>query len=111
MYFFSYQIYIKGRKNDAASVLEATVDYVKYVREKIPPAIMGQITEVLQSNRKFCKKQQMPIQLSVPGTIMGQRYDNLNLVNPKSPCYFSLILMLEIRQALNPPILRTQASN
>ncbi|XP_055282804.1 spermatogenesis- and oogenesis-specific basic helix-loop-helix-containing protein 2 [Moschus berezovskii] len=65
--------YIKGRKNDAASVLEATVDYVKFVREKIPPAIMGQITEVLQSNRRFCKKQQMPIQLSVPGTIMAQR--------------------------------------
>lgn len=34
---------MKGRKNDAASVLEATVDYVKFVREKIPPAIMGQV--------------------------------------------------------------------
>ncbi|KAI4581398.1 hypothetical protein MJG53_009841 [Ovis ammon polii x Ovis aries] len=34
--------YMRGRKNDAASVLEATVDYVKFVREKIPPAIMGQ---------------------------------------------------------------------
>ncbi|CAI9178619.1 unnamed protein product [Rangifer tarandus platyrhynchus] len=76
--------YIKGRKNDAASVLEATVDYVKFVREKIPPAIMGQITEVLQSNRKFCKKQQMPIQLSVPGTIMGQR-ENSVLTSTYSP--------------------------
>ncbi|KAF5916394.1 hypothetical protein HPG69_017628 [Diceros bicornis minor] len=34
--------YIKGRKNDAASILEATVDYVKYIREKISPDIMGQ---------------------------------------------------------------------
>ncbi|KAB0342057.1 hypothetical protein FD754_018983 [Muntiacus muntjak] len=76
--------YIKGRKNDAASVLEATVDYVKFVREKIPPAIMGQITEVLQSNRKFCKKQQMPIQLSVPGTIMGQRGNSV-LTSTYSP--------------------------
>uniref|UniRef100_A0A8C0S7Y0 Spermatogenesis- and oogenesis-specific basic helix-loop-helix-containing protein 2 n=1 Tax=Canis lupus familiaris TaxID=9615 RepID=A0A8C0S7Y0_CANLF len=66
--------YIKGRKNDTASILEATVDYVKYIREKIPPAIMGQITEVLQSNRRFCKKQQMSIQLSFPGTIMAQRF-------------------------------------
>ncbi|EPY82823.1 hypothetical protein CB1_000622026 [Camelus ferus] len=34
--------YIKGRKSDAASILEATVDYVKFVREKIPSAVMGQ---------------------------------------------------------------------
>ncbi|KAG8524753.1 LOW QUALITY PROTEIN: Spermatogenesis- and oogenesis-specific basic helix-loop-helix-containing protein 2, partial [Galemys pyrenaicus] len=58
--------YVKGRKSDVASILEATVDYVKYVREKIPPVIMSQITEALQSNRKFCKKQQTPIQLSDP---------------------------------------------
>uniref|UniRef100_A0AC11B0V6 Spermatogenesis and oogenesis specific basic helix-loop-helix 2 n=1 Tax=Ovis aries TaxID=9940 RepID=A0AC11B0V6_SHEEP len=76
--------YMRGRKNDAASVLEATVDYVKFVREKIPPAIMGQITEVLQNNRRFCKKQQMPIQLSVPGTIMVQR-ENSALSSTHSP--------------------------
>ena len=35
--------YVKGRKNDAASVLEATVDYVKFVREKIPPAVLSQV--------------------------------------------------------------------
>ncbi|XP_011920053.1 PREDICTED: spermatogenesis- and oogenesis-specific basic helix-loop-helix-containing protein 2 [Cercocebus atys] len=69
--------YVKGRKNDAASVLEATVDYVKYIREKISPAIMAQITEALQSNRRFCKKQQTPIQLSVPGTVMAQREDSV----------------------------------
>lgn len=34
---------IKGRKNDAASILEATVDYVKYILKKIPPAAMGQV--------------------------------------------------------------------
>nr|KAF6428496.1 spermatogenesis and oogenesis specific basic helix-loop-helix 2 [Rousettus aegyptiacus] len=75
---------IKGRKNDAASILEATVDYMKYIREQIPPAVMGQITEALQSNRRFCKKQQMPIQLSVPGTIVAQRESSV-LANTYSP--------------------------
>ncbi|XP_006154230.1 spermatogenesis- and oogenesis-specific basic helix-loop-helix-containing protein 2 [Tupaia chinensis] len=76
--------YVKGRKNDAASVLEATVDYVKYVREKIPPAVLSQIAEALQSNRRFCKKQQMPIQLSFPGTITAQR-ENSVLTSTYSP--------------------------
>ncbi|XP_026920486.1 spermatogenesis- and oogenesis-specific basic helix-loop-helix-containing protein 2 isoform X2 [Acinonyx jubatus] len=75
--------YIKGRKNDAASILEATVDYVKYVREKIPPAIMGQITEVLQNNMRFCKKQ-VSIQPSLPGPIMAQR-ENGVLTSTYSP--------------------------
>ncbi|XP_071467858.1 spermatogenesis- and oogenesis-specific basic helix-loop-helix-containing protein 2 [Marmota flaviventris] len=75
--------YIKGRKNDAASILEATVDYVKYIRDKIPPAIMGQITEALQNNRRFCKKQ-MPIQLSLPGTVLAQR-ENSVLTSTYSP--------------------------
>nr|KAF6370641.1 spermatogenesis and oogenesis specific basic helix-loop-helix 2 [Myotis myotis] len=75
---------IKGRKNDVASILEATVDYVKYILKKIPPAAMGQITEVLQSNRRFCKKQQMPIQLSLPGIIMAQR-ENSVLASTHSP--------------------------
>ncbi|XP_059537173.1 spermatogenesis- and oogenesis-specific basic helix-loop-helix-containing protein 2 [Myotis daubentonii] len=75
---------VKGRKNDAASILEATVDYVKYILKKIPPAAMGQITEVLQSNRRFCKKQQMPIQLSLPGIIMAQR-ENSVLASTHSP--------------------------
>ncbi|XP_045834535.1 spermatogenesis- and oogenesis-specific basic helix-loop-helix-containing protein 2 [Meles meles] len=76
--------YIKGRKNDSASILEATVDYVKYIREKIPPPIMGQITDILQSNRRFCKKQQMSIELSLPGTIMAQR-ENGVLTSTYSP--------------------------
>ncbi|XP_022376404.1 spermatogenesis- and oogenesis-specific basic helix-loop-helix-containing protein 2 [Enhydra lutris kenyoni] len=76
--------YVKGRKNDSASILEATVDYVKYIREKIPPAIMGQITDILQSNRRFCKKQQMSIQLSLPGTITAQR-ENGVLTSTYSP--------------------------
>ncbi|XP_044522022.1 spermatogenesis- and oogenesis-specific basic helix-loop-helix-containing protein 2 [Gracilinanus agilis] len=67
--------YIKGRKNDAASVLEATVDYVKCIRERIPPAIMVQITKVLQSNRRFCKRQPVASQL-LPSTVMTQREDN-----------------------------------
>nr|XP_023477105.1 spermatogenesis- and oogenesis-specific basic helix-loop-helix-containing protein 2 [Equus caballus] len=75
--------YIKGRKNDAASILEATVDYVRYIREKIPPDVMGQITEALQSDRRFCKKQ-MPVQLSLPGTIMAQR-ENSVLASTCSP--------------------------
>uniref|UniRef100_A0A8D1S0J7 Spermatogenesis- and oogenesis-specific basic helix-loop-helix-containing protein 2 n=1 Tax=Sus scrofa TaxID=9823 RepID=A0A8D1S0J7_PIG len=76
--------YVKGRKNDAASVLEATVDYVKFVREKIPPAVLSQITEALQSNGRFCKKQQMPIQLSIPGTIRAQRESSV-LTSTYSP--------------------------
>ncbi|XP_012996662.1 spermatogenesis- and oogenesis-specific basic helix-loop-helix-containing protein 2 isoform X1 [Cavia porcellus] len=68
--------YNKGRKNDSASILEATVDYVKYVREKIPPAAMSQITEVLQNNRRFCKKQ-MPIQLSLPCTVKTERENSV----------------------------------
>nr|XP_051687745.1 spermatogenesis- and oogenesis-specific basic helix-loop-helix-containing protein 2 isoform X2 [Oryctolagus cuniculus] len=76
--------YIKGRKNDAASILEATVDYVKYVREKIPPAILGQITEALQSNKRFSKKQQVTTQLSFPGTVMAQR-DSSVLTSNYSP--------------------------
>ncbi|CAK6442932.1 unnamed protein product [Pipistrellus nathusii] len=75
---------IEGRKNDAASILEATVDYVKYILKKIPPAAMGQITEVLQSNRRFCKKQQMFIQPSFPGTITAQR-ENSVLASKHSP--------------------------
>uniref|UniRef100_A0A8C3W4W0 Spermatogenesis- and oogenesis-specific basic helix-loop-helix-containing protein 2 n=1 Tax=Catagonus wagneri TaxID=51154 RepID=A0A8C3W4W0_9CETA len=76
--------YVQGRKNDAASILEATVDYMKYVREKIPPAIMTQITEALQSNRRFCKKQQLPIQLSIPGMIRAQRESSM-LTSTYSP--------------------------
>ncbi|XP_058526839.1 spermatogenesis- and oogenesis-specific basic helix-loop-helix-containing protein 2 [Ochotona princeps] len=75
--------HVKGRKNDAASILEATVDYVKYVREKIPPAVMNQITEVLQNSRRFSKKQ-MPTQLSFPGSVMAQR-ENSVLTNNFSP--------------------------
>uniref|UniRef100_A0A2K6GWP6 Spermatogenesis- and oogenesis-specific basic helix-loop-helix-containing protein 2 n=1 Tax=Propithecus coquereli TaxID=379532 RepID=A0A2K6GWP6_PROCO len=76
--------YVKGRKNDAASVIEATVDYVKYIREQIPAAIMDQITEALQSNRRFSVKQQMPIHLSLPGTIVAQR-ENSVLASTYSP--------------------------
>ncbi|XP_066239835.1 spermatogenesis- and oogenesis-specific basic helix-loop-helix-containing protein 2 [Saccopteryx leptura] len=75
---------VKGRKTDVASILEAAVDYVKCIREKIPPAVMGQITEVLQSNRRFCKKQQMPTQLSLPDTIMAPR-ENGMLASTPSP--------------------------
>ncbi|XP_077015179.1 spermatogenesis- and oogenesis-specific basic helix-loop-helix-containing protein 2 isoform X2 [Tamandua tetradactyla] len=51
--------YRKGRKNDAASILEAAVDHVKDVRERLPPATVRQVTEALQNNRRFCKKQQL----------------------------------------------------
>ncbi|XP_019508697.1 PREDICTED: spermatogenesis- and oogenesis-specific basic helix-loop-helix-containing protein 2-like [Hipposideros armiger] len=76
--------YIKGRKNDTASIIEATVEHVKYVRERIPPAVMGQITEALQSNGRFCKKQPVPIQFSLPGTVMAQR-ENSVLASTYSP--------------------------
>ncbi|XP_068935808.1 spermatogenesis- and oogenesis-specific basic helix-loop-helix-containing protein 2 [Petaurus breviceps papuanus] len=69
--------YIKGRKNDAASILEATVDYVKCIRERIPPTVMIKITEVLQSNRRFCKKQQVASQPFFPSTVRKQRESNV----------------------------------
>uniref|UniRef100_A0A8I6A1I4 Spermatogenesis- and oogenesis-specific basic helix-loop-helix-containing protein 2 n=1 Tax=Rattus norvegicus TaxID=10116 RepID=A0A8I6A1I4_RAT len=66
--------YVKGRKSDVASVIEATVDYVKQVRESLSPAIMAQITESLQSNKRFSKRQ-MPIELFLPCTATSQRGD------------------------------------
>lgn len=35
--------HVKGRKSDVASVIEATVDYVKYVRENLSPAVMAKV--------------------------------------------------------------------
>uniref|UniRef100_A0A673SYK7 Spermatogenesis- and oogenesis-specific basic helix-loop-helix-containing protein 2 n=2 Tax=Suricata suricatta TaxID=37032 RepID=A0A673SYK7_SURSU len=75
--------YTKGRKNDVASILEATVDYVKYIRETIPPAVMAQITEVLQNNTRFCKRQ-VSIQLSLPGPVVAQRENDV-LTSTYSP--------------------------
>uniref|UniRef100_A0A8D0L7Y0 Spermatogenesis- and oogenesis-specific basic helix-loop-helix-containing protein 2 n=1 Tax=Sphenodon punctatus TaxID=8508 RepID=A0A8D0L7Y0_SPHPU len=46
--------YKKGRKNDAASVLEATVDYMRSIQDKIPQAVASEVT--LQSNKRFCKR-------------------------------------------------------
>ncbi|XP_031229723.1 spermatogenesis- and oogenesis-specific basic helix-loop-helix-containing protein 2-like [Mastomys coucha] len=66
--------YVKGRKSDVASVIEATVDYVKQVRDSLPPVIMAQITECLQSNKRFSKRQ-MPIELFLPFTATSQRED------------------------------------
>ncbi|XP_034357306.1 spermatogenesis- and oogenesis-specific basic helix-loop-helix-containing protein 2 [Arvicanthis niloticus] len=66
--------YDEGRKNDVASVIEATVDYVKQVRESLSPAIMAQITESIQSNKRFSKRQ-TPIELFLPCTATSQRED------------------------------------
>ncbi|XP_045695003.1 spermatogenesis- and oogenesis-specific basic helix-loop-helix-containing protein 2 [Phyllostomus hastatus] len=66
----------RGRKNDAASVLEATVEHVRRVRDRIPPAVLGQITEALQSNRRFCKKQ-APFQPPLPGPAMVPRENSV----------------------------------
>ncbi|MBZ3874443.1 Spermatogenesis- and oogenesis-specific basic helix-loop-helix-containing protein 2 [Sciurus carolinensis] len=49
----------------------------KYLNE------MSQITEALQNNRRFCKKQ-VPIQLSLPGTVLAQR-ENSVLTSTYSP--------------------------
>ncbi|XP_036105707.1 spermatogenesis- and oogenesis-specific basic helix-loop-helix-containing protein 2 [Molossus molossus] len=72
----------QGRKTDAASILEATVDYVKYVREKLPRAALGQITDVLQSDQRFCKKQQAPPPLGLPGTARAQRENGVLASSP-----------------------------
>ncbi|XP_058132933.1 spermatogenesis- and oogenesis-specific basic helix-loop-helix-containing protein 2 [Dasypus novemcinctus] len=65
--------YRKGRKSDAASVLEATVDYVQHIQERLPAAAVGQIAEVLRSNRRFCKKQPTARQPAPPGTAAAHR--------------------------------------
>ncbi|XP_039770843.1 spermatogenesis- and oogenesis-specific basic helix-loop-helix-containing protein 2 isoform X5 [Ornithorhynchus anatinus] len=68
--------YIKGRKNDVASVLEATADYVKCIQEKIPPVIMAQIVTVLQSNKRFCKIQQVFKPPAPPSAVITSRESN-----------------------------------
>lgn len=35
--------HVKGRKSDLASVIEATVNYVKYVRDSLSPAVMAKV--------------------------------------------------------------------
>ncbi|XP_048196557.1 spermatogenesis- and oogenesis-specific basic helix-loop-helix-containing protein 2 [Perognathus longimembris pacificus] len=64
--------YEQGRKNDMASVIEATVDYVKYVRDRIPPAVLRKISEAIKNNKKYWKKPQA-IQLCLQGPVMSQR--------------------------------------
>ncbi|KAB0387788.1 hypothetical protein FD755_002744 [Muntiacus reevesi] len=74
----------QAKKEEAERWAEMSLMQYQVKEAYLSPAIMGQITEVLQSNRKFCKKQQMPIQLSVPGTIMGQRGNSV-LTSTYSP--------------------------
>ncbi|KAK7818503.1 hypothetical protein U0070_013062 [Myodes glareolus] len=66
--------HVKGRKSDVASVIEATVDYVKYVRDNLSPAIMAKITESIQSNKRFSKRH-VPIDLFLPFAATSQRED------------------------------------
>ncbi|KAM4859734.1 spermatogenesis- and oogenesis-specific basic helix-loop-helix-containing protein 2-like isoform 2-T2 [Thomomys bottae] len=64
--------YEQGRKNDMASVIEATVDYVKYVRDRIPPAVMRKISEAIKNNKKYWKKPKA-VQLCLQGPVTSQR--------------------------------------
>ncbi|CAO2613127.1 Spermatogenesis- and oogenesis-specific basic helix-loop-helix-containing protein 2, partial [Lemmus lemmus] len=66
--------HVKGRKSDVASVIEATVDYVKYVRDNLSPAVMAKIAESIQSNKRFSKRH-MPIDLFLPCVATSQRED------------------------------------
>ncbi|XP_057612711.1 spermatogenesis- and oogenesis-specific basic helix-loop-helix-containing protein 2 [Chionomys nivalis] len=66
--------HVKGRKSDVASVIEATVDYVKYVRENLSPADMAKIKETIQSNKRFSKRH-VPIDLFLPCAATSQRED------------------------------------
>ncbi|XP_062910410.1 uncharacterized protein LOC134349672 isoform X2 [Mobula hypostoma] len=47
--------YVKGRRTDVASVLEMTVEYMRYIYGKIPNNVMSQIVEVFQTNSRYCK--------------------------------------------------------
>ncbi|XP_029458569.1 spermatogenesis- and oogenesis-specific basic helix-loop-helix-containing protein 2 isoform X2 [Rhinatrema bivittatum] len=64
---------IFGRKTDTASVLEATVDYMRSIHDKVPPAVTAQITKTLQSNKRFCKRPQMQRSISPQSCVMTQR--------------------------------------
>ncbi|KAM7331205.1 hypothetical protein ACRRTK_010394 [Alexandromys fortis] len=66
--------HVKGRKSDVASVIEATVDYVKYVRENLSPAVMAKIKETIESNKRFSKRH-VPIDLFLPCGATSQRED------------------------------------
>ncbi|KAH0506644.1 Spermatogenesis- and oogenesis-specific basic helix-loop-helix-containing protein 2 [Microtus ochrogaster] len=66
--------HVKGRKSDVASVIEATVDYVKYVRENLSPAVMAKIKETIENNKRFSKRH-VPIDLFLPCAATSQRED------------------------------------
>ncbi|XP_036913256.1 spermatogenesis- and oogenesis-specific basic helix-loop-helix-containing protein 2 [Sturnira hondurensis] len=66
----------KGRKSDAASVLEATVEHMKRLRDQISPAVLGQITEALRSNSRFCRKQ-ASFQLPLPSQATAPRENSV----------------------------------
>ncbi|XP_045149937.1 spermatogenesis- and oogenesis-specific basic helix-loop-helix-containing protein 2-like [Echinops telfairi] len=90
----------KGRKNDMASVLEATVEHMQRVRERIPPAVMGQISEVLQNNWRFCKKHPGPSPWSLLG-VAAHRGGCGMLRTPCSPL-LDLSLLPRARVAEQP---------
>ncbi|XP_051881726.1 uncharacterized protein LOC127575740 isoform X2 [Pristis pectinata] len=47
--------YVKGRRTDVASILEMTVEYMRYIYGRIPNNVMSQILEIFQTNSRYCK--------------------------------------------------------
>ncbi|XP_030055254.1 spermatogenesis- and oogenesis-specific basic helix-loop-helix-containing protein 2 [Microcaecilia unicolor] len=68
---------IHGTKTDVASILEATVEYMRCIQGKIPPAVTTQIVKTLQSNKQFCKRQRVHMDLSPRNCAVAQRKSSL----------------------------------
>ncbi|XP_043548719.1 uncharacterized protein LOC122551158 isoform X2 [Chiloscyllium plagiosum] len=47
--------YVKGRRTDVASILEMTVEYMRYIYGRIPSNVISQIIEIFQTNTRYCK--------------------------------------------------------
>ncbi|XP_069748596.1 uncharacterized protein [Narcine bancroftii] len=47
--------YVKGRRTDVASILEMTVEYMRYIYDRIPNNIISQILEIFKTNSRYCK--------------------------------------------------------
>eukprot|EP00062_Callorhinchus_milii_P007033 gi/632948184/ref/XP_007889452.1/ PREDICTED: spermatogenesis- and oogenesis-specific basic helix-loop-helix-containing protein 2 isoform X2 [Callorhinchus milii] len=47
--------HVKGRQTDVASILEMTVEYIRYICERIPKPMVSEMTEIFRANKKYCK--------------------------------------------------------
>ncbi|XP_078402250.1 uncharacterized protein LOC144683107 [Cetorhinus maximus] len=65
--------YVKGRRTDVASILEMTVEYMRYIYGRIPNNVISQIIEIFQTNTKYCKYVWKPNDNKYPRKQLKQR--------------------------------------